>query len=60
MRICVAAEDKKIPIGKSRAPMEIPDNVIPSAKLRRCLKYTPMMADEGVNRNPAPKPTPSP
>jgi len=41
MWICLATGGEKIPIGKSRAPMEIPDNVIPSAKLRRCLKYTP-------------------
>jgi len=40
--------------------MEIPDNVIPSAKLRRRLKYTPTWADEGTNMNPAPKPMPSP
>ncbi len=47
-------------MGKTRAPMEIPVNAIPYARLRLRLKWTPTIAVDGVKRNPVPKPMPTP
>lgn len=47
-------------MGNARAPIEIPVNAVPYARLCLRLKCTLTMAVEGVKSRPVPRPIPTP